>query len=96
MANKKAQKKQTAVNMAGKPSRQEIMTAFQPTVEAASKAFNGLVALADFLVTKGVFTSEELNLFIAGRNSQAAAQSQPKTIEGEVNHESVIDAPNVS
>lgn len=95
MANAKTQKKQAAVNMAGKPSRQEILNVLQPVANKAEAAFNGLVALADFLVTKGVFTSEELNLFIAGRNSQAAAQSQPKTIEGEIN-ESVIDAPNVS
>lgn len=86
VANKKTQKKQAGVNMAGKPSRQEILDTFQPVAELASKSFNGLVALADFLITKGVYTREELNLFIAGRNSQAAAQHPaPQTLEGVVN-----------
>lgn len=95
MANKKAQTKEKQANMKGKPSREEIQIAFAPTVEAANRAFNGLVALADFLVLKGVFTGEELNTFIAGRNSQAAAQVAPQTIEGQVN-ESVGSTADIS
>lgn len=85
MANPKAQAKEKQANMKGKPSREEIQIAFDPTVRMAAQAFHGLVALADFLVLKGVFTGEELNTFIAGRNSQAAAQAAPQTIEGQVN-----------
>lgn len=85
MANAKTQKKQAAVNMAGKPSRQEILNTFQPVAQQAGQAFHGLVALADFLVEKKIISNEELKLFIAGRNSQAAAQAAPQTIEGQVN-----------
>jgi hypothetical protein len=66
--NASAQKKQKALNPAGKPSRAEIDRALSPFAQQAARAFIGLVDVTDLLLKKGVFSIEEFQAWIAERH----------------------------